>query len=348
MRAAVAFSGGVDSTAAAVLLKRRGFDVLALTMRLPGETDPGATRAIAEAIDVEHATLDVTADFESLVIEPFVKGHLEGLTPNPCVTCNRDVKFGILLEEARKRGCEYLATGHYARIGDGDGTRFKILKAVDLKKDQSYVLWTLSQEVLRSVLFPVGELVKNEVEGVVREAGAMDKVHPESQDICFLRGHSYYELLESRAPESIHAGPIVDLDGKVLGRHKGLAFYTIGQRHGLGLGGHRALYVMELRPLDNTLLVSGVEDRKSREFPIGGVNFISGEIPTGTILCEVATRYQGKPLPAEVETFPDKTGKVRYTEPGPPAAPGQSAVLYREDELLGGSIISGKRIGYDR
>ena len=346
MRAAIAFSGGVDSTAAAVLLKRRGFDVLALTM-LQGQIDHAATRAIAEAIDVEYAVLDVTADFESLVIEPFIRGYLEGLTPNPCVTCNRDVKFGILLEEARRRGCEYLATGHYARIGDGDGSRFKILKAVDLKKDQSYVLWTLSQEVLRSVLFPVGGLSKDEVEKLVREAGVMDKVLPESQDICFLRGRSYYELLESRAPESIHAGPIVDLDGKVLGRHKGLAFYTIGQRHGLGLGGHRALYVMELRPLDNTLLVSGVEDRKSREFAIHGVNFISGEVPTGTILCEVATRYQGKPLPAEVETFPDKTGKVRYTEPGPPAAPGQSAVLYREDELLGGSIISGKRIGYD-
>ena len=347
MRAAVAFSGGVDSTAAAVLLKRRGFDLLALTMLLPGQIDQAATRAVAEAIAVEYAALDVTADFESLVIEPFIRGYLEGLTPNPCVTCNRDVKFGILLEEARRRGCEYLATGHYARIGDVDGTRFKILKAVDLKKDQSYVLWTLSQEVLRSVLFPVGGLSKDEVEKLVREAGVMDKVLPESQDICFLRGRSYYELLESRAPESIHPGPIVDLEGKVLGRHRGLAFYTIGQRHGLGLGGHRALYVIESRPLDNTLVVGGIEDRKSREFAIHSANFISGEIPTGTILCEVATRYQGKPLPAEVETFPDKTGKVRYLEPGPPAAPGQSAVLYRGEELLGGTIISGKRIGYD-
>lgn len=340
MRAAVAFSGGVDSTAAAVLLKRQGFDVLAMHMLLPGEINPGATQAIAEAIDVEYATLDVTVDFESLVVEPFVRGYLDGLTPNPCVTCNHDVKFGILLEEARNRGCEYLATGHYARIADCDGTPYRILKGVDLKKDQSYVLWTLSQKILKHVLFPVGELTKGKVEKLVREAGVRDMVQPDSQDICFLSGRSYCELLESRAPEAIRPGPIVDTGGRVLGRHEGLAFYTVGQRHGLGLGGHRALYVTELRPTDNTLVVSGIEDRKSREFAIHSVNLTPGDVPTGIISCEVVTRYQGRPLPAEVEIYPDKTGKVRYTEPGPPAAPGQSAVFYRGDELLGGSIIS--------
>jgi tRNA-specific 2-thiouridylase len=346
MRAAVAFSGGLDSTAAAILLKRRGFDVLAVHMLLPGEMNPGATQAIAEAIDVEYATLDVTAAFENLVIEPFIKGYLEGLTPNPCVTCNRAVKFGILFDEAKKRRFDVLATGHYGRVTGGDGTPYRILKGVDSKKDQSYVLWTLSQETLKRVLLPVGELTRDKVEKLVRETGVRDIVQPESQDICFLSGHSYYELLENRAPETIHPGPIVDSEGRVLGEHKGLAFYTVGQRHGLGLGGHMALYVIELRPTDNTLVVGGIEDRNNREFAIHKVNFISGDFPTGTFSCEVATRYQGKPLPAEVEVYPDKAGKVRYIEPGPPAAPGQSAVFYRGGELLGGGFISQTIISY--
>ena len=347
MRVALAFSGGIDSAATAILLKRQGFDVLALTMLLPGETDPEAAGALAEAIDIEHATLDVTADFENLVIKPFVQGYLEGLTPNPCVKCNRYVKFGILLNEARKRGFEYLSTGHYARIVGGDSRPYSILKAVDIKKDQSYVLWTLSQQVLGGTLFPVGELTKDEVEKLVREAGVSDMVRPESQDICFLRGHSYHELLESRVPGTIRPGPITDLEGKILGQHKGLAFYTVGQRHGLGLGGHEALYVVELRPTDNCLVVSGIEDRKSKEYAIHDINFASGVIETGTVSCEVVTRYQGKALPAEVEVYPDRKGRVRYIEPGPPAAPGQSAVFYSGDGLLGGSIISRQEIGYD-
>ena len=348
-KVAVALSGGVDSAAAACILKDGGFELLALTMRTPtldrSETNTvAAARAVAEAIGIEHAVLDIEKQFEHLVIEPFLDTYINGETPNPCVICNRDVKFGLMLEEAGNRGCDLMATGHYAGIEGGGRSPYGVLRAADRDKDQTYVLWTLDQATLGKVLFPLWRLTKQEASGFARDAG----VHcaaPESQDICFLAGDSYAGLVTARAPESIRPGPIVDVEGVVVGTHRGLPFYTVGQRRGLGVGGPSAMYVLEIDPARNTLVVGDRRSLSTEEFLVAAYNFISGQPPTDRFECLVKTRYKGPSLPALVEMGKDNLLIVRYREPGPPAAPGQSAVFYSDDELLGGGVIVRKRAG---
>lgn len=344
---AVALSGGVDSAAAAVLLQRGGFEVTALTARLTGGTRNPAVecaQGVAEALGMKHEVIDLTGEFERLVVRPFIEAYADGLTPNPCVNCNREVKFGLLLQEARKRDCEYLATGHYARITGGGDRPFTVRLPADRGRDQTYVLWTLGQRILRRVLFPVGGLTRDEAARVTRDAG-VKCLSPSSQDICFLAGERYADLVKRRAPHRVTAGPVLDEEGNVLGEHLGLAYYTVGQRRGLGLGGYRALYVLEIRQQDNSLVVGKRERLSCGEFPVEGVRLLSGEKPGGTIPCRVKTRYRGPALAAELEFLAGGRCIVRYREPGPAAAPGQSAVFYREDEMLGGGIIGRRAPG---
>jgi len=357
-KVAVALSGGVDSAAAACILKDRGFEVLALTMRTPtlDESESGAVavaRAVAKAIGIEHEILYIEKQFERLVIEPFLETYINGETPNPCVVCNRDVKFGLMLDEASKRGCALMATGHYARIDGGGKTPYEVFCAADRDKDQTYVLWTLDQTTLSRVLFPLGRLTKAEAAAIARDAGVRDTT-PESQDICFLAGDSYSSLVAARAPDAIRPGPIVDVEGDVVGTHRGVAFYTVGQRRGLGVGGPSAMYVLEINPAENTLVVGDRRSLSTEEFRVAALNFISAAPPADRFECFVKTRYKGPSLPALVEEMEDDLLSVRYREPGPPAAPGQSAVFYLDDELLGGGVIVRKSseviqssIGYD-
>jgi len=338
---AVALSGGADSAAAAIVLLRRGFGVMALTMRLAGHSfDATVERAarVAGEIGVEHHVIDLCDDFERLVVHPFVEAYVAGLTPNPCVNCNRDVKFGILLEEARRRGCDRLATGHYARITGGGALPFSLKRPADLVRDQTYVLWTLGQATLEHVLFPLCTLTRDDVAGITREAG-ITCLSKSSQDICFMDGDSYAGLVANRAPGRVRPGPILDIGGNVLGEHKGLAHHTVGQRRGLGLGGSDALFVLEIKPQDNSLVVGSRERLACLEFPVTGVRFSSGAVPEGTVSCQVMTRYRGPALPVSLELTGGGRGIVRYRETGPPAAPGQSVVFYRGDEMLGGGVI---------
>lgn len=342
-RIAVALSGGADSAAVAVILKGLGFEVMTLTMRLTKHDDSvvDCAAGVARALGVEHRVVDLRSEFERLVVRPFVEAYASGLTPNPCVNCNRDMKFTLLLAEAQEIGCRYLATGHYAEITGGGDRPFTLKRPVDRGRDQTYVLWTLGQSTLKHVLFPLGTITREDAVGTVREAGITCRA-VSSQDICFLDGVPYVDLVAGRAPERVRPGPILDTGGNVLGEHRGLAHYTVGQRKGLGLGGPGSSYVLEIRPDDNTLVVCPRERLFCREFPVAGVRFSSGDWSPGTVSCQVMTRYRGAALPASLDLDRDDKGIVRYRETGAPVAPGQSAVFYRGDELLGGAVIERK------
>ncbi len=339
-RIAVALSGGADSAAAAVILKGLGFEVITLTMRLAEHDDSvvDCAAGVARALGVEHRVIDLRSEFERLVVRPFVEAYASGLTPNPCVNCNRDMKFTLLLREAEEIGCRYLATGHYAGIAGGGNRLFALKRPVDRCRDQTYVLWTLGQATLKHVLFPLGTITRDDVSGIIREAGITCRAMG-SQDICFLDGGPYADLVAGREPGRVRPGPILDTNGIVLGEHRGLARYTVGQRKGLGLSGPDSFYVLEIRPDDNTLVVGPRERLFCREFPVTGVRFSSGSLSSDTVSCQVMTRYRGPALPASLDLDRGGRGIVRYRETGPPAAPGQSAVFYRSDELLGGAVI---------
>lgn len=342
----VALSGGVDSAAAAAVLKRDGLDVLGLTMRLlPGERGDalvGSARAAALALDLEHQVIDLTVEFERLVIDPFLDAYSSGLTPNPCVTCNSAVKFGLLLSAALERGCGYLATGHYARLqrsGSGSPVRWSVLRAFDADRDQSYVLWNLYQDVLGRVLFPLGSMSRSEARALAGGA-AFQGAAAGSQDICFMSGKPYGRLVAERRPETVRPGPVIDSAGNRLGTHRGLPFYTVGQRRGLRLATPEAMYVIEIRPGENTLVVGGEESLLIPRFTVEGLSFVTGVRQDPELSCLVQTRYRGEAVPALVAPCGDGRAAVEYLKPGPVAAPGQSAVFYRGDELLGGGIIS--------
>lgn len=346
-RVAVALSGGVDSAAAAAILLSQGHDVYGLTMLI--DRDAGRTREtvepaakVAAGLGIGHEVVDLSGEFETAVVEPFVSSYLEGMTPNPCVACNNRVKFGALLGHAAAMGFDLFATGHYARVvragSDGRG-RAGLMRAVDLDKDQSYVLWTLRAPQLESLVFPLGGLTKEEARRVAREAG-LTATARESQDICFLESGGYGELIRRRAPGACGPGAIMDTSGRRIGTHRGIAHYTVGQRRGLGLGGPGAMYVLEILPGSNALVVGGPEELRCESFTVRELSFVSGETPAGPLRCSVRTRYRGPALGAVLDPLGDGAAAVRYEQSGPPAAPGQSAVFYDGDELLGGGVIA--------
>lgn len=340
---AIALSGGTDSAAAAVMMKQSGLELLALTMLLSGGADGNdssirAAGAIAGRLGIRHRVLDLREQFEKLVIEPFFSAYSNGLTPNPCVTCNRELKAGLMLKAARDAGCESMATGHYAISSVESNGRVQVLRARDRTKDQSYVLWAVDRADIGRLVFPLGRKTRSEARDIVKGEGLDSLTVTESQDICFLAGGHYREAFVLHAPDALMPGPILDVDGRVLGSHRGLPLYTVGQRRGLGLGGARALYVLELRPEDNSIVVGGLEELACTRFEVAGVNFTADE-PGTPFACGVMTRYRGAVLPAVVELAAGRRAYVRYGEPGPPAAPGQSAVFYNGDTLLGGGVI---------
>ncbi|MCS6843200.1 MAG: tRNA 2-thiouridine(34) synthase MnmA [Caldilineales bacterium] len=380
-RVVVAMSGGVDSSLAAALLKERGYEVIGVMMRLWAELSAGEAstnkccsleavndaRRVADALDIPFYLINVEQPFKERVVDFTVAGYLAGETPNPCVQCNRHIRFDYLFNYAMRLGADYLATGHYARVRRVESVPslaeshetlstdrgspitdhrspltgyYQLLTAVDLDKDQSYVLHVLTQRHLARVLFPVGEYTKAEVRQMAAERGLPVAGRRESQDLCFLADGDYRRFLRDWAPAgAIRPGPIVDSSGRVLGQHSGLPFYTVGQRKGLGIAAREPLYVLRLEPATNTVVVGPAAELGRDRLTARTVNWIAGRPPDGPIRAQVKIRYKAQPVAATVIPLPNDRAAVRFDRPLRDITAGQAAVFYDGEVCLGGGLI---------
>jgi tRNA-specific 2-thiouridylase len=352
MKVVVAMSGGVDSSVAAALLKQQGHDVTGLMMRLwsePGKEDsnrcctPDAmamARRVAAKLDIPFYVVDVKDVFRSTVVEYFLDGYARGVTPNPCLLCNRQIRWTFLLDYALAIGAEFMATGHYVRIQKSESGILNLLRAVDRFKDQSYVLHVLTQDKLKRALFPVGDYPKTEVRRIAATLNLPVQKRPDSQDLCFLAGEDYRNFIRRNAPQMLVPGEIVNTDGTVIGKHTGLANYTIGQRKGIGIPSAVPLYVITKNASHNNLVVGTVDELGSYELTARDVNWQSGIVPEGPFRAEVKIRYTAREAWAEVTPLENGTqARVRFDAPQRDITPGQAAVFYDGDLLLGGGII---------
>jgi tRNA-specific 2-thiouridylase len=341
----VAMSGGVDSSVTAGLLVEQGYEVEGVSLRLwecqreqpQNCSDSMGARTVADLLGIPHTVMDLRSDFVKTVVKPFVASYLKGRTPNPCVACNRDFKLGVLLDRAKAHGADYVATGHYARVSHAANTgRASLARGADRNKDQSYFLFALSQEQLSQTLFPLGEMEKVEVRGVARRLGLPVADRPESQDVCFGDYRSFVESLTN--PEDIHGGEIVDRSGKVLGRHDGLYRLTIGQRKGLGISSPHPLYVLEIDEASRRVVVGEKDELNCQGFVADSLNWIESP-ETEEFSAEVQVRYRSSAVPCRVRLHDDGSCEARFEESFPSVAPGQAAVFYRGEKVLGGGWI---------
>ncbi len=351
-RVVVALSGGVDSAVAAALLVEQGYEAVGVMLRLWIEPGPGEeqsnrcctpdavdrARRIAARLDIPFYLVSAEAEFKACVVDYLVAEYGAGRTPNPCVRCNRTVRFGFLLNRALALGAEFLATGHYARVRRANG-RYQLLRGLDSHKDQSYFLHALSQDQLAHVLFPLGELTKEEVRAVARDRGLPVAEQPESQDLCFLADGDYRRFLKGLAPHLFRPGPIRDTSGRVLGQHEGLPAYTIGQRKGLQISAAEPLYVLAIEPADNTLVVGTAAELGRDECVVAGMHTIDGRLPTAPFDAMAQIRYRARPAAVVVKPLPDGRARVRFATSQRGITPGQFLVLYEGEVVLGGGTI---------
>lgn len=344
----VAISGGVDSSTCLILLKNRGYSPYAVTMKLIGEntnltgvdTSSPVRDAMkaAEIIGVPFEAVDFTGDFEDRVISPFAESYAAGLTPNPCLLCNKYLKFGKLFEKADSLGIKYVATGHYARVEEKDG-KYYLRKAADIKKDQSYVLCNLTRKHLERLMFPLGDLTKDEVRRIAKENSLNTAEKAESQDICFIKEGNYASFVTEYLNLPPNSGRFLDREGKVIGTHDGMIHYTVGQRRGLGMGFGERLYVLSKNPIDNTITLGYDGDLFANELILRDVNIISGEFPSSPFRAAVKIRYHHKEQPATVTPLGEGRLKVVFDTPQRAITPGQWGVIYDGDYVIGGGVI---------
>jgi tRNA-uridine 2-sulfurtransferase len=347
-RVAVAMSGGLDSSATLALLQAQGHATMGVTMRLwrepgqegdPADADIASARGVCRQLGVAHHVVDLREAFYAHVVCYLVDAYTAGRTPNPCIRCNRQIKFGLLLEQALALGADAMATGHYARIAHERG-RYRLLRGRDAAKDQAYFLYTLGQESLARLLFPLGEWTKSDVRAYAREQGLPLTERPESQDLCFLQDGDYRRLIATQRPEAVRPGPIYNRAGELLGEHRGLPNYTIGQRSGLGIAAPRPLYVLALDAGRNALVVGHAEELGRRALLARDVTTVSGQpLPPGAQV-QAKIRYRARAAAATVHPQGEGAAWVRFAAPLRDITPGQAVVFYRGDEVLGGGLIA--------
>ena len=353
-RALIAMSGGVDSSLAAKLMQDDGYECIGCTMRLFHNEDAGLersrtccsledvedARSVAYELGMRFYVFNFTDDFRNTVIRRFVESYQNGITPNPCIDCNRYMKFGKLFDRAKILDCNCVVTGHYARIEEQDG-RYVLKKAIDATKDQSYVLYAMTQEQLAHTRFPLGNLSKTRVRALAEQNGFVNADKPDSQDICFVPNGDYAHIIELQTGCKAAAGNFVDRCGNVLGTHRGVIHYTIGQRKGLGIAAGEPLYVCRICPQSNTVVLGRNEDLFSTEADAADFNWISGESPKQAIRCKVKIRYRQAEQWATVTPCGEHDVHISFDDPQRAVTPGQAAVLYDGDIVLGGGTIRG-------
>lgn len=345
-KALIAMSGGVDSSAVALLMKKSGYECIGAMMRLHGGESFEDARLVCDSLGISFYGMDFSSEFSQNVIKKFVHSYEIGETPNPCIECNRYMKFSILHKKAAELGCECIATGHYARVEfDSESGRYLLKKARNLAKDQSYVLYFLNQEQLARVRFPLGNFTnKEQVRALAAESGIPTADKGESQDICFVPNGDYAGFISRFTGREYPPGEFRDTSGNVLGQHRGIIGYTIGQRKGLGISYTEPLYVVSKSALENTVTLSVERDLYSSELTARNFNWISlAEPPQKPIFAHARTRYHGTEAEVEAVSNPDGTVTIRFEKPQRAISPGQAVVLYDGDVVIGGGTICAKR-----
>ncbi len=355
-RVVVGMSGGVDSSVAAYILKQQGYEVIGVTMQIWPSDDPDVVereggccsltavedaRRVANHLGIPFYVMNFQQVFDEKVISYFVDEYIKGRTPNPCIMCNRYIKFEELLRRSMALDAYYVATGHYARIEyDDQKQRYLLKKSVTPAKDQTYALYTMTQYQLKHTLMPLGNYTKEQVREIAEKSGLVTANKPDSQEICFVKDDDYAGFVQDRASGPVAPGYFVDTQGNVLGKHKGIIHYTIGQRKGLGISLGHPMYVVDIDPENNTVILGRDHEVYSREMLVDDVNLISVPSIDSPIRASVKIRYTAKEAPATIYPYEDDTLRVVFDEPQRAITPGQAAVIYQDDLVVGGGIIA--------